>query len=78
MKVQKTSTQPAEFQPIEIKITIETQEEFDTFLQLTGCNITVSRAVSEVSNSEFNLTLCEQMLGRIFRNVFSANSEAES
>ena len=77
MKVQTNKT-PAGFTPITTSITFETQEEFDTFLQLTGCNITVSRAVSEVSNSEFNLTLCEQMLGRIFRNVFSANSEAES
>ena len=33
MKVQKTSTQPT-FQPIEIKITIESQEELEHFKHL--------------------------------------------
>lgn len=33
MKVQKTSTQPV-FQPIELKITIESQEELEHLLEL--------------------------------------------
>ena len=35
MKVQKTSTQPA-FQPIELKITIESQEELHDLLVLSS------------------------------------------
>lgn len=35
MKVTKTSTQPA-FQPIELKITIESEEEYNALVTLAG------------------------------------------
>ena len=47
MKVTKTSTQPA-FQPIEIKITIESQEELHDLLVLSSLSADI-RAVLEDS-----------------------------
>ena len=46
MKIQKTSTQPV-FQPIEIKITIETQEEYDALTDMAGVYIAGPSAMVE-------------------------------
>ena len=46
MKVQKTSTQPA-FQPIEIKITIENQEEYVAIKEMVSCYTGCPRAMVE-------------------------------
>ena len=49
MKVQKTSTQPA-FQPIEIKITIESNEELHNLLVLSSLSADI-RAVLDDNGS---------------------------
>ena len=46
MKVQKTSTQPV-FQPIEIKITIESQEELDHLDEICRNSVDVSNVCHE-------------------------------
>lgn len=45
MKVTKTSTQPT-FQPIEIKITIESQEELHDFLVLSSLSSNIQVVLS--------------------------------
>lgn len=44
MKVQKTSPQPA-FQPIELKITIESAEEYRAIKEMASCYIGCSQAM---------------------------------
>lgn len=44
MKVQKTSTQHT-FQPIEIKITIESREEYQAIKEMASCYIGCPRAM---------------------------------
>ncbi len=46
MKVQKTSTQPA-FQPIELKITIESQEELNHLDEICRNSVDVSNVCDE-------------------------------
>ena len=46
MKIQKTTTQPA-FQPIEIKITIESQEELDHLDEICRNSVDVSNVCNE-------------------------------
>ena len=46
MKVQKTSTQPA-FQPIELKITIESQEELNRLDEICRNSVDVSNVCNE-------------------------------
>ena len=46
MKVTKTSTQPA-FQPIELKITIESQEELNHLDEICRNSVDVSNACNE-------------------------------
>ena len=46
MKVQKTSTQPV-FQPIEIKITIESEEELDHLDKICRNSVDVSNVYNE-------------------------------
>ena len=46
MKVTKTSTQPA-FQPIEIKITIESKEEYVAIKEMASCYNGCPRAMIE-------------------------------
>ena len=47
MKVQKTSTQPA-FQPIELKITIESQEELHDLLVFSSLSSKIRGVLSNV------------------------------
>ncbi len=49
MKVQKTSTQPA-FQPIELKITIESQEELHDLLVLSSLSSEIRGVLSSLSS----------------------------
>ena len=44
MKIQKTSTQPT-FQPIEIKITIESKEEYQAIKEMASCYIGCPKAM---------------------------------
>ena len=46
MKIQKTTTQPA-FQPIEIKITIESKEELDHLDEICRNSVDVSNVCDE-------------------------------
>lgn len=46
MKVTKTSTQPA-FQPIELKITIESKEEYVAIKEMASCYTGCPRAMVE-------------------------------
>ena len=46
MKVQKTSTQPT-FQPIELKITIESQEELDHLDEICRSSVDVSAVCND-------------------------------
>ena len=69
MKVQKTSTQPA-FQPIEIKITIESEEEFDLFIMLCNNSYNVSNSISSVEDiSSDQKGLLEEMLSGIYKTL---------
>ena len=64
MKVTKTSTQPA-FQPIELKITIESKEEAQLFFMLCNNRHTVSKAVSDAEGLSLDQKrLLEEMLFR--------------
>ena len=44
MKITKTSTQPT-FQPIELKITIESEEEYRAIKEMASCYIGCSQAM---------------------------------
>lgn len=67
MKVIKTSPQPT-FQPIEIKITIESEEELDLFITLCGNSYTVSNSISSVEGISLDQRdLLEEMLSCIYK-----------
>ncbi len=69
MKVTKTSTQPA-FQPIELKITIERQEEYDLFFMLCSNSHTVGKAIAGVEDiSSDEQDLLEEMLAGIYKSL---------
>ena len=63
MKVQKTSTQPV-FQPIEIKITIENQEEFDLLKNLWHSSTEVHDTLTKVVGGK-EAYLLESVLDKI-------------
>ena len=63
MKVTKTSTQPV-FQPIELKITIESQEEFDLLINLWHSSEGVHDTLTKVVGDK-EAYLLERMLDTI-------------
>ena len=63
MKVTKTSTQPT-FQPIEFKITIESQEEFDLLKNLWHSSEEVYENLTKVVGGE-EAYLLESILDKI-------------
>ena len=64
MKVTKTSTQPA-FQPIEIKITIESQEELHDLLVVSSLSSEIRRALSNVCLDYDSATTLKRLLDNI-------------
>lgn len=69
MKVQKTSTQPS-FQPIELNITIESEEEFVLFIMLCRNSYTVIKSVSDVEGLSLDQKdLLEEMLSGIYKTL---------
>lgn len=69
MKVQKTSTQPS-FQPIELNITIESEEEFDLFIMLCRNSYTVIKSVSDVEGLSLDQKdLLEEILSGIYKTL---------
>lgn len=69
MKVTKTPTQPT-FQPIELKITIESEEELDLFIMLCNNSYTVSNSISSVEDiSSDKKYLLEEMLSDICKTL---------
>jgi hypothetical protein len=56
------------FQPKEITILIETEEEFETILNLTLCNVSVPDAVKKFSK-EANKTIIENLLDSIHNSL---------
>ena len=69
MKVTKTLTQPA-FQPIELKIMIERQEEYDLFFMLCSNSYTVGKAIAGVEDiSSDEQDLLEEMLAGIYKSL---------
>ena len=69
MKVTKTLSQPA-FQPIELKITIESQEEYDLFFMLCSNSYIVGKAIAGVEDiSSDEQDLLEEMLAGIYKSL---------
>lgn len=68
MKVTKTQNQPA-FQPIELKITIESKEEYDVLKKMVQANHTNTQAM--VSDGTLS---CEDapLLAKMFANIYEA------
>ena len=64
MKVQKTSTQPV-FQPIELKITIESQEELHDLLVFSSLSSEIRGVLSNVCLDYDSATT----LKRLFDNI---------
>ena len=64
MKVTKTSTQPA-FQPIELKITIENQEEFHDLLVLSSLSSNIRVVLSGVGLVYDSATTLKRLLDNI-------------
>ena len=64
MKVTKTSTQPA-FQPIEIKITIESQEELEHLLKLKKMSADIRAVLSNVCLDYDSATTLKLLLDSI-------------
>ena len=64
MKVTKTSTQPA-FQPIELKITIENQEEFHDLLVLSSLSSNIRVVLSGVGLVYDRATTLKRLLDNI-------------
>lgn len=65
MKVTKISPQP-KFQPVELKITIESEEELALFIILCNNSSTVSKSISEVEEIFLDQRdLLEEMLSGI-------------
>ena len=63
MKVTNQNHQLA-FQPIEITILIETEEEYENILNLTNCNVSVPNAVKNFSK-ETNISIIINLLDSI-------------
>ena len=64
MKVTKTSTQPA-FQPIEIKITIESQEELHDLLVFSSLSSKIRGVLSNVCLDYDSATTLKRLLDNI-------------
>ena len=64
MKVTKTSTQPA-FQPIELKITIESQEELHDLLVLSSLSSNIRAVLSNVCLAFDSATTLKRLLDDI-------------
>ena len=64
MKVTKTSTQPA-FQPIELKITIENQEELHDLLVCSSLSSNIRAMLSNVCLDYDSATTLKQLLDSI-------------
>jgi hypothetical protein len=56
------------FQPIEITILIETEEEYQNILNLTLCNVSVPDAVKNFAK-EANKTIIENLLDSIHNSL---------
>ena len=54
MKVQKTTTQPA-FQPIELKITIESKEELHNLLVLSSLSADIREVLDDQGTVEYDV-----------------------
>jgi hypothetical protein len=67
MKVTNQNHQLA-FQPKEITILIETEEEFQNILNLTLCNVSVPDAVKKFAK-ETNKTIIENLLDSIHNSL---------
>ena len=64
MKVQKTSTQPV-FQPIDLKITIESQEELHDLLVFSSLSSKIRGVLSNVCLDYDSATTLKQLLDSI-------------
>ena len=64
MKVQKTSTQPI-FQPIEIKITTESQEELHDLLVFSSLSSKICGVLSNVYLDDDSATTLKRLLDNI-------------
>ena len=64
MKVTKTSTQPA-FQPIELKITIESQEELHDLLVFSSLSSNIRVVLSNVCLDYDSATTLKRLLDNI-------------
>ncbi len=64
MKVQKTSTQPT-FQPIELKITIESQEELHDLLVFSSLSSEIRGVLSNVCLDYDSATTLKRLLDNI-------------
>ena len=64
MKVQKTSTQPV-FQPIELKITIESQEELHDLLVFSSLSSEIRGVLSNVYLDYDSATTLKRLLDNI-------------
>ena len=64
MKVQKTSTRPV-FQPIEIKITIESQEELHDLLVFSSLSSEIRGVLSNVCLDYDSATTLKRLLDNI-------------
>ncbi len=73
MKVQKTSTQPA-FQPIELKITIENQEELNHLDEICRNSVDVSNVCNEYVDA-LSYDLCV-FLDALLNDIGECLSEA--
>ena len=61
MKVTKTSTQPA-FQPIELKITIESKEEMHNLLVLSSLSADIRAVLDDNSCAEYDVATTLEFL----------------
>ena len=64
MKVTKTPTQPV-FQPIELKITIESQEELHDFLVFSSLSSNIRAVLSSTCLDYDSATTLKRLLGNI-------------
>ena len=64
MKIQKTTTQPA-FQPIELKITIESQEELHDLLVFSSLSSKIREVLSNVCLDYDSATTLKRLLDNI-------------
>ena len=61
MKIQKTTTQPA-FQPIELKITIESKEELHNLLVLSSLSADIRAVLEDNSCAEYDIAATLEFL----------------